>query len=87
MHKLEETIPLMTSDDYRKRFKAEYLQLKIRAERLRKMLIQYDAGTLGFNPNCSIRVLKDQLRIMDDYLYALEVRAEIEGITHLLEKA
>ena len=33
---LKDTIELMTSEDYKERFKAEYLQLKIRIEGLRK---------------------------------------------------
>lgn len=32
------------------------------------------------NLNDTIKLLKDQLSIMNDYLYALEVRAEIEQI-------
>ena len=32
---LKNTVNLMLSDDYKKRFKAEYLQLKERFERLR----------------------------------------------------
>ena len=81
---LSDTVELMNSEDYRNRFKAEYYQLKIRLEKLYELLVRYDAGTLGFTPNCSIQVLKDQLNIMRDYLYALQVRAEIEGI-NLLE--
>lgn len=84
---LEDTVEMMKSPDYKDRFRAEYFQLKIRLERLYEMLVRYDAGTLGFNPDCSIRVLKDQLGIMRDYLYALQVRAEIEGIALNLEKA
>ena len=38
---LKDTIPLMTSGDYRERFKAEYYQLRIRAGKLQS-LIQYD---------------------------------------------
>lgn len=77
---LKDTIDLMTSEDYKERFKAEYYQVKIRLEKLYEMLVRYDAGTLGFTPDCSIQLLKDQLSIMRDYLYALQVRAEIEGI-------
>lgn len=77
---LNDTIPMMQSEDYKERFKAEYYQLKIRTGKLYNMLIRYDAGTLGFTPDCSIQLLKDQLSIMNDYLYALEVRAEIEQI-------
>ena len=77
---LKDTIEMMQSADYKERFKAEYHQLRIRLEKLYEMLVRYDAGTLGFNPDCSIALLKDQLNIMRDYLYALQVRAEIEGI-------
>ena len=77
---LIDTIEMMKSADYKERFKAEYYQLKIRLEKLYEMLVRYDAGTLGFSPDCSIALLKDQLGIMRDYLYALQVRAEIEGI-------
>jgi len=77
---LKNTIEMMISSDFKERFKAEYYQLKIRLEKLYEMLVRYDAGTLGFTPDCSIALLKDQLSIMRDYLYALQVRAEIEGI-------
>lgn len=77
---LKDTVEMMQSEDYKERFKAEYYQLKIRLEKLYEMLVRYDAGTLGFSPDCSIQLLKDQLNIMRDYLYALQVRAEIEGI-------
>ena len=77
---LKDTIEMMQSADYKERFKAEYYHLKIRLEKLYEMLVRYDAGTLGFSPDCSIQLLKDQLNIMRDYLYALQVRAEIEGI-------
>ena len=77
---LKDTIEMMQSADYKERFKAEYHQLRIRMEKLNEMLVRYDAGTLGFTPDCSIQLLKDQLSIMRDYLYALQVRAEIEGI-------
>ena len=40
---LNDTVELMTSEDYKERFKAEYLQLKIRVEGLRKVLIKGDA--------------------------------------------
>ena len=78
--KLEETVRLMQSGRYKDRFLAEYLQAKIRYEKLRNTLVKYDAGTSDFLPNCEVRVLKDQLRAMDDYIYALEVRAEQEDI-------
>lgn len=77
---LEDTIELMKSDDYKERFIAEYMQLKIRYNNLHKMLVQYDAGTLAFEPTSPILVLKNQKSFMGQYLNQLEIRAEIEGI-------
>lgn len=81
MKELKDTIEMMTSADYKERFKAEYWQTKIRYEKLHKMCVQYDAGTLSFTPNCSIEVLKMQKSHMGQYLNMLEVRAEIEGVS------
>lgn len=58
MNDLKDTIQLMISKDYKDRFKAEYYQTKIRLEKLYEMLVRYDAGTLGFTPECSIALLK-----------------------------
>lgn len=69
----------MTSNDYKDRFIAEYQQTKIRYEKLHKMLIKYDAGTLPFEPT-NISLLRDQAAAMGRYLYILETRAEIEKI-------
>ena len=77
---LKKTVELMNSDDYKERFKAEYLQTKIRYERLHSMIIKYEAGTLNFTPKCSLELLRLQKRHMGEYLFCLEVRAEIEGI-------
>lgn len=77
---LKDTVEMMNSADYKERFKAEYYQTKIRYEKLHKMTIKYEAGTLGFEPSCSLELLNEQKRHMGMYLHALEVRAEIEGI-------
>ena len=77
---LKDTIEMMQSADYKERFKAEYLQTKIRYNKLHKMIVKYEAGTLDFEPDCSIELLEDQAKAMGRYLYCLEVRAEIEGI-------
>lgn len=77
---LKDTIDLMNSADYKDRFKAEYLQTKIRYEKLHKMIVKYEAETLDFEPNCPIDLFKMQAMAMGHYLYALEVRAEIEKI-------
>lgn len=77
---LKDTIELMTSEDYKERFKAEYYQTKIRYDSLHKMLIKYEAGKLDFNPNCPINILVTQKRLMGEYLKQLEIRAMIEDI-------
>jgi hypothetical protein len=77
---LKDTVELMLSEDYKERFKAEYYQTKIRYEKLHKMVVKYDAKTLEFDPSCDIELLKGQASNMGQYLYCLEVRAEIEGI-------
>ena len=62
---LKDTIELMNSSDYKKRFKAEYLQAKIRYDKLDKMLIKYEAGTLNFTPSCSLELLTEQKNIWE----------------------
>lgn len=74
------TVQLMNSEDYKERLQAEYMQTKIRYEDLHNMVVKYEAGTLDFTPSCSIELLKEQKRCMGQYLYCLEVRAEIEKI-------
>ena len=77
---LNETIKLMNSKDYKDRFRAEYYQLKIRYEKLHKMVVKYEAEKLKFTPSCTLELLKEQKSHMGRYLYCLEVRAEIEEI-------
>lgn len=77
---LKDTIRLMSSEDYKERFAAEYLQTKIRYEKLHKMLVKAEAGTLDFKPSCPIYKLEEQACMMERYVRKLEVRAEIEKI-------
>mgnify|MGYP003313388295 CR=1 FL=1 len=77
---LKDTISAMCSEDYKARFVAEYYQTKIRYQKLHKMCIKYEAGTLDFEPACHLGLLKEQKAAMGHYLGCLEVRAEIEGI-------
>lgn len=77
---LKDTIKLMNSDDYKDRFKAEYYQVKIRYDKLHKMVIKYEANTLDFEPATPLCILRNQKRAMGEYLHDLEVRAEIEKI-------
>lgn len=77
---LKDTVDLMNSEDYNDRFKAEYFQTKIRYDKLHKMLVKRAAGTLDFEPKCSVALLTEQKRYMGEYLRVLETRAEIEGV-------
>ena len=77
---LVETVDLMNSVDYKERFKAEYYQTKIRYDKLHKMIIKYEANTLGFAPDTPVHLLEEQAKYMGNYLRILEIRAEIEKI-------
>lgn len=77
---LKETVQMMVSEDYKERFKAEYLQVKIRYDKLDAMTVKYEAGTLNFTPSCSLELLKEQKKHMGNYIRCLRIRAEIEGI-------
>ena len=77
---LKDTTSLMSSEDYKERFKAEYFQTKIRYEKLHKIIVKFAAGTLKFQPSCPIELLRNQKALMGNYLNILEIRAEIEGI-------
>ena len=77
---LKDTVNLMTSEDYKERFKAEYYQLKIRIDGLKKMLKSWDEGTLNFMPTCPRKLYDDQLKAMYEYSDILTFRALTEGI-------
>lgn len=77
---LIDTVDLMTSDDYKDRFMAEYYQVKIRYQKLKSILDKYEDGTLDFEPSCSISLLMIQREIMEDYLNILQDRAIVENI-------
>jgi hypothetical protein len=84
--KLADTSRFMVSADYKERFIAEYLQTKIRYEKLKAMTTKYVATIesckdyLGFKPSCSVELLLKQQRLMGEYLGCLEQRAVVEGI-------
>jgi hypothetical protein len=78
--KLNETVEMMNSADYKERFLAEYLQLKIRMSSLNAMLKKYKNGSLNFKPSCSYDLLNAQFKTMNLYASYLEERAEIEDI-------
>lgn len=65
---------------HQKRFVEEYRQLTQRLSKLDKMLKKYAQGTLGFEPDCPIRLLQEQRRVMSEYVDILEARAKFEGV-------
>ena len=77
---LKDTMELMVSENYKDRFKAEYYQAKLRYDKLHKMLIKHEAGTLDFELSCSPEILEKQACYMGNYLKTLEIIAEIEKI-------
>lgn len=66
--------------DYKERIKTEYRELKERCEKLNKMLVKHEAGTLDFKPASPIGLLENQLHYMQKYLRTLQIRAEHEKI-------
>ena len=80
MFGLKDTVPMMISDDYKERFVAEYVQLKIRYKKLYAVLEKYAADKLDFKPTCPIEILYEQLDHMEAYLSVLETRAKYEDI-------
>lgn len=75
---LKDTVPMMLSEDYKERFKAEYYQLKIRKEKLSNMLDNWDH--LTFVPTCEKHIYESQLSDMIHLLLILEMRATKEGV-------
>lgn len=78
--KLSDTIGMMSSLDYKERFKAEYYQLVTRYRSLKSMLTKWDEGTLNFEPTCPRSTYNIQIKAMTDYIAILEARAVMENI-------
>lgn len=82
---LKDTVEMMNSDDYKERFKAEYYQTKIRYEKLKKFnnkieaydKLPYDIQWITKEPkhDCPASLLREQQKVMGEYLHILEVRA------------
>lgn len=71
---------LMSSNNYKDRFRAEYMELVDRFYKLRNMLEKWDHGTLDFIPTCPRSTYNMQIKAMSDYIAVLEARAIMEGI-------
>lgn len=80
MKTLNEIIALLESDDYKERAKGEYYFVKDKYEKLHRMIIKREAGKLDFTPNCPMEQWKAQAAAMGQYLYQLEVKAELEDV-------
>ena len=80
IHNLEETIELMTSPDYKDRFKAEFEQLSFRINKLDVFLDKWDAGELKTTPKSPREWFERQRQAMADYGQVLAARAIKEEI-------
>lgn len=76
----EQSASLMLSKDYKDRFKAEYIQLRTRYDRLKAFVEKWDEGNLTFTPTCPRETYNFQLKAMREYLDILKVRARIEEV-------
>ena len=77
---LKDTVELMTSADWKDRFKAEYLQTKIRYEKLHALIVKREVGGLDFSTPIPLESWKTQIHHMGLYLYELEKQAAIHHI-------
>lgn len=83
---LKDTVNLMTCGDYKTRMRAEYLQTKIRYEKLKRMNEKIEVSHMCEvnveepKHDCPYEILRNQQAIMGEYLHILEVRAIIENI-------
>jgi hypothetical protein len=83
---IKDTFEMMTSEFYQERYKGEYFELKIRADKLEQMLKKYKAGSLPFVPSCSYEILYEQYIYMRNYQQILELRARIEHVDLAVEQ-
>ena len=82
---LKDTFDLMTSTNYKERFKAEYLQTKIRYEKLKAFNNRIEASMYSLNVkepvhDCPLSLLQEQQAAMGKLLRIYEIRAVIEDI-------
>ena len=77
---LKDTIELMTSPNWDDRFVAEYLQTKIRYERLHELIIKREVGKIDFDTPIPLESWKAQAKYMGLYLHELEKQAVLHGI-------
>lgn len=76
-------------EDYKRRMAREYQELHARYLKLKDITTKYEAAGdmcvepeeyLGFKPNTTLTLLKEQQYAMGQYLHCLEKRAVIEDV-------
>lgn len=72
--RLDDTAEMMSSPDYKERFRAEYYQIVIRYRKLKAMLDKWDQDMLDFEPTCPRSTYNMQVKAMTDYIAVLEAR-------------
>ena len=75
---MNDAAKMALSEDYKERFIAEYIETKIRYERLYSIIIKWCAGKADFVTD--IDLLEEQAKHMGNYLKTLEIRAVKEDI-------
>lgn len=75
---MSDAVAMVLSDDYKERLIAEYVEAKIRYERLHNTIIKWCAGKADFVTD--IELLEEQAKHMGNYLKMLEIRAVKEDI-------
>lgn len=85
-YELKDTVNLMLSDDWRARLKGEYLQAKIRLEKLNNV-IENKVGNIDENHFHGLQALLEKQRIdMESYVSILEERIEFHALTNYVNQ-
>ena len=77
---LKDTVDLMVSEDYKDRLKAEYLQVKIRKEKLGEKLREMQMGSISLDEVGELNLLRRQYAAMNHYENLLLQRVKAERI-------
>lgn len=86
MIEIKDTTELMLSISYKERFVAEYWQTKIRYEKLKEFNTRIEAASICSEKveepkhDCPTNLLREQQKVMGEYLHILEIRAIIENV-------
>lgn len=85
-YELKDTVNLMLSDDWRARLKGEYLQAKIRLEKLNNA-IENNVGNVDEDYFHGLQaLLKKQRTDMESYVFILEERIKFHALTNYVNQ-